>query len=827
MRRGAALGTTTGFVSGASGWQLLTNGPEGQIVVPDTGLRATGRGLGVMRPGGRTVKSWPWTKVSDLRVGAAVPQPGGERLRLVELHAGSSRHLFACSATELLRLRSALERHAPHLAQAIPVEDERVWIATVTGTLLRVLLLPSLLAQSLRLARPAGNPSDAQPSDVERSAERTLGLTHRLRHGATRQLSAVRNWREISMRERIAPLGAGVGALALLGGGLLAGTGAFGGTAPVASRTTSTSDGPIMSRMDHQYQAGGTLDLPAATAPPAPAPPSLAGAPALKAHEIFGFAPYWTLPDASGFDVGDLTTLAYFSVDVNADGTIDHSSPGWVGYESQDLANLITRAHQASSRVVLTATCFDQATLDSLTSSPTAASTLASSLVQLVEAKNMDGVNLDFEGQGAQDQAGLDRLVSQVSGDLHAVNPHWQVTMDTYGSSAGDPSGFYDIRGLAPSVDAFFVMAYDMDDPSTPSPTAALTGQGFSDVNALSEYTAVVPPSKVILGVPYYGYVWPTAGPAQGDPTTGPPTPVSYSQVVAGGHPVYWDPVSQTPWTSYEVGTQWYQAWFDDATSLALKAQLANSYHVAGLGVWALGMDGNDPSMMAALLGKAPVVKNFQAAPVPAGQATPANQGQPNAGPSSTSTTTGSPANPPAQNQPAPGGSGAKPGPGTPTTTTTIPGSTQTGYSYTGTWDAQSVTLDLMSAGMGIFTGTSAGQLTDFATSDPAFSCLDSGPTLPVYFAPGASDLYVVEAKTPSDCVEGTWEFVDPAQAPSGSSGHSSTSGSTTTSSTTAVGSKTSTSSTPSGSSSITRSFGVSSLRATRKATSRRLSAID
>ena len=34
-----------------------------------------------------------------------------------------------------------------------------------------------------------------------------------------------------------------------------------------------------------------------------PAPPSVANEPPLKPHEVFGFAPYWTLADSSEFDL--------------------------------------------------------------------------------------------------------------------------------------------------------------------------------------------------------------------------------------------------------------------------------------------------------------------------------------------------------------------------------------------------------------------------------------------------------------------------------------------------------------------------------------------
>ena len=67
-----------------------------------------------------------------------------------------------------------------------------------------------------------------------------------------------------------------------------------------------------------------------------------------------------------------MTTLAYFSIDVNGDGSLNQSGAGWNGYQSQALTDLINRAHAAGDRVVLTVTCFAQTTLDQLTSSPTA-----------------------------------------------------------------------------------------------------------------------------------------------------------------------------------------------------------------------------------------------------------------------------------------------------------------------------------------------------------------------------------------------------------------------------------------------------------------------
>jgi di-N-acetylchitobiase len=486
--------------------------------------------------------------------------------------------------------------------------------------------------------------------------------------------------------------------------------------------------------------------LPAATAPPAPAPPSLAAGPPIGPHEIFGFLPYWTLPTASGVNVSGYTTLSYFSVDVNSDGSIVQGGPGWIGYQSQALADLVTRAHGAGDRVVLTATCFGQAVLDKLATDPNAPTVLATSLVQLVSAKNLDGVNIDFEGKGSQDQAGLDHLVATVSAALRQANPHWQLTMDTYASAAGDRGGFYDIAGLNPSVDAFFVMAYDMNNPNTPSPTAPLTGAGFTDLDAVQQYASVVPPSKVILGVPYYGYDWPTAGPGMGDPATGPPSPMSYAAITAMGAHIYWDPVTETPWTSYQVGNQWHQTWFDDPTSLTLKARLANTYHIGGLGIWALGMEGRAPAMLAALLGNAPVVKD-------------ALPGPPATVPNGAPKTPSAPSAPSAPNTPsapnAPSTPGAPSTPSPPTTTTTPT------FHYTAIWNGAHVTLVPIAATAVLQAGAlqSAGQLTNFTTDDPGRECLASSPPLNVESIVSTPGIYLVSALTPTDCTQGSWEF--------------------------------------------------------------------
>jgi len=468
--------------------------------------------------------------------------------------------------------------------------------------------------------------------------------------------------------------------------------------------TTGPSSGNRAQAIGHN-----SSHLAPATSAPVPALPTLAASAPMQSHEVFGYAPYWTLPRASLFDVKNLTTLAYFSVDANGDGTLDQSGPGWNGYQSQDLVSLVTRSHAAGDRVVLTITCFGQQSLDQITSDPNAPGRLTAALIAAVKGKSLDGVNFDFEGQGSADQAGLTNLITKVSAALHATDRHWQVTMAVYGSAASDPGGFYNVVTVAPALDAFFVMAYDMNSRTTPSATSPLIGSGYTDLRVIEDFLKVVPASKVVLGLPFYGYDWPTSDGAPTATAIGAETPFPDSSISASGHPSYWDPVTETPWTSYQVGTQWHKTFFDDPTSMALKAQLANYFHIAGVGIWALGMDGNNPAMLAALLGNAPVAKDTLTGPPPG-----------------------------------------------------------TGYLTLATFAGvpNVLLVPTMPPPPG---GTSQliGFLGEIGSTDPALACLSSGPPVPVWAFTNLPGVYVVIATTPTDCAAAVWTFpIPPPVAP-------------------------------------------------------------
>ena len=255
-------------------------------------------------------------------------------------------------------------------------------------------------------------------------------------------------------------------------------------------------------------------------------------------REVFGFAPYWELSNEATWNYALLSTVAYFGITLNGDGSLNKTDAGWTGWNSQDLVDLINRAHAANDRVVLVIKTFNDATINQIVSSPANSQNAINNTLALIASKSLDGVNVDFEGGVSATypniQSQFTSFVSQLTAQLHQ---HWVgavASVDTYSGSASWDNGFFNITALAPVTDAIFIMAYDMSSSNTPgqaSPNAPLNGWTYNDTSSVNQYLAKAPASKIILGVPYYGYKWSTATNQPYAATSGGATADTYSLI--------------------------------------------------------------------------------------------------------------------------------------------------------------------------------------------------------------------------------------------------------------------------------------------------------
>jgi hypothetical protein len=358
--------------------------------------------------------------------------------------------------------------------------------------------------------------------------------------------------------------------------------------------------------------------LPKVEGAPVPVTPANLFVHPLAHHEVVGFVPYWTLSSFSAggsgaADVASSSELIYSSVCVGADGSLITTS-GDCSHGTADLAipafsTFIKYAHSHGVRVLLSVQTIDPAVIDALsTHASTRALIVERNLYNLVKTYGFDGINLDIEGRGVRDRVGYVNFVQDFSSALRSSSPsRLELMVDTYPQSAGNASDFYDVAQLAHYVDRIFVMAYQMENGTHSSANSPLASPvlGWSDVQSLVQYTAVVPADKLILGLPFYGLNFAAKTNKPGSVlASDAPGARLYSDILAVGRPAKWDVASATPFTVFQQNGGWHQDWYDNPVSLALKTALAQTYKIAGVGVWAMSMEGSDTQMLSALTGE-------------------------------------------------------------------------------------------------------------------------------------------------------------------------------------------------------------------------------
>lgn len=340
-----------------------------------------------------------------------------------------------------------------------------------------------------------------------------------------------------------------------------------------------------------QPETGTTLSPPLNTA--------RAAEKSLTKH-IFGWNPYWMGTAYKSFDYSLLSTVAYFSYEV------DPATGSYTTVHYWKTTELIPLAHENGTRVVLTVTNFGNANNAAILNNPDRQNVLIDSLVALVRLRNADGVNIDFEGMtDGTLRPKLTAFMQALASRFHTEIPGSQVSIAL---PAVDWNGVFDVQALGEALDLCILMGYDYHwstapeaGPVAPLDSSATWGK-YSVLRSVRTYLAAgLPAEKFLLGVPYYGYEWKTETTDVPSETFGAGQAVLYDDAVerSAQNIGLWDTASQTPY--YILLTGIGQGWYDDAVSLALKYDGVMQYGLGGVGIWALGYDGDRPELWSLL----------------------------------------------------------------------------------------------------------------------------------------------------------------------------------------------------------------------------------
>lgn len=325
----------------------------------------------------------------------------------------------------------------------------------------------------------------------------------------------------------------------------------------------------------------------------------LLGATRVPAYEVsaWTFGDYASLSNAS--DAGAIHEVSVDWYSSNADLTVSGGGedPAFVAAaRAQGLRVLATVTNWSEA-----AGEFDPDLASLILADRTSRAIHAKAITQMCLQKGYDGIDLDWESLHASDRQRFSKFVTKLANKLHRKGKILSIAVHAKESEPGDWDGAIAQNWLKIGyvVDLFKIMTYDYSGPwSGPGPVAppdwADSVLGFAETQ--------VPASKIMMGVPFYGYDW-SGGSAEGVDWTGVQTLISaYNPVVArdlSGEATFDYVEGGGGGTSHTV-------FFQDVQALTVKLQMMTANHPAirGIAIWCMG--GEDPGFWSTIATQLP-----------------------------------------------------------------------------------------------------------------------------------------------------------------------------------------------------------------------------
>jgi spore germination protein YaaH len=327
---------------------------------------------------------------------------------------------------------------------------------------------------------------------------------------------------------------------------------------------------------------------PAPPAPPPPAPPAPpAPAPTSSGLAVAGWMPYWSGNTGAA------------DVKANVGKGLDECNAFWYSLEASGSLGLTGGARDATlvaavhaAQRIIVPTVFDVgSTTNSKTviSSATLRATLTQNILSEIATYGYDGIDLDFESLGQANRADFSLWVQDLANQLHAQGKILSIAIWPKASEPGYAgAAALDYTALGAAVDRFKLMTYgDHGGFSGPGPIGSV-GTGKTYVTyAIGKG---VPPSRIFLGVPFYGYDWSSSGSK---------TALTWSQAQplvakATSGPTFEASQGETTFAYTDSAGATHTVWYQDEQAITAKEELAKSLGIGGVACWAIGGEGSD-----------------------------------------------------------------------------------------------------------------------------------------------------------------------------------------------------------------------------------------
>jgi chitinase len=267
--------------------------------------------------------------------------------------------------------------------------------------------------------------------------------------------------------------------------------------------------------------------------------------------------------------------------------------------------NLIQATHSANKKILLS--FGGQANSDGfgvMTSDSVYRRNFITNVSNILSLYNYDGIDIDWEYPSNLQGKQLTVLVTELRQAFNSINSSWLITL------AVPPTSYYgqnyQYENMIKYVDWFAIMTYGYHGSfsghsghNAPLYQSPLDNDGAVSYSVGYMYfTRKVPQNKLLLGIPFFGMRFNSAGLYQSFKGSVPD--LDFVEVMdtlqSGGWSYNWDTVSSVPYLQNNGRTGLIT--FDDTMSVRLKTEYSFSKNLGGVMVWALDqdmIDGKEP----------------------------------------------------------------------------------------------------------------------------------------------------------------------------------------------------------------------------------------
>lgn len=206
----------------------------------------------------------------------------------------------------------------------------------------------------------------------------------------------------------------------------------------------------------------------------------------------------------------------------------------------------------------------------------------------IAEAINyeIDGINIDFEDIPADCGEHFIQFIRELS--IPCREHELVLSVDNY--VPYNYNDYYNRREQGVVADYVIIMGYD-EHYAGGGKTGSVASIDYVE-NGISNTIEQVPAEKVINAVPFYTRIWETEGATVTSQAVG----MEMADEWVANHQLdrVWDEETCQNYCEYSAGGIRYQAWLEDAESLAVKFNIMENHQIGGVAFWRLGFEKAD-----------------------------------------------------------------------------------------------------------------------------------------------------------------------------------------------------------------------------------------